>query len=183
MINNRDMKFSKFLSLVLRHKPEVIGLTMDKNGYISVNNLITGMNITKIDLNRIVNEDDKQRYSYSLNGDMIRANQGHSIKVNLSLKEIIPPTELYHGTSRRFLNTILKEGIKHGSRQYVHLSKDIETSIKVGKRHGEVVILELDVEKMLKDGCKFYCSENGVYLTDYVGIKYFKVREDGKNVN
>ncbi|WP_027624929.1 RNA 2'-phosphotransferase [Clostridium lundense] len=179
MISKRDMKFSKFISLVLRHKPETIGLDMDEEGYVNVNKLIEGMNkigmaITRQDLDRIVAEDNKQRYSYDLSDDRdkIRANQGHSIKVNLNLKPVSPPAELYHGTAKRFLNSILKEGIKKGNRQYVHLSKDIETAIKVGVRHGEVVVLKIDSYNMAKDGYTFYCSENKVYLTDYVPTKY-----------
>lgn len=179
MISNRDMKFSKFISLVLRHKPEEIGLQMDAEGYVSVQSLIEGMNkmgmnITREDLNRIVAEDSKQRYSYDLYSveDRIRANQGHSISVNLKLEPVSPPLELYHGTAKRFLSSILKEGIKKGNRQYVHLSKDEETATKVGSRHGEAVVLKIDVCSMIKDGYKFYCSENGVYLTEYVPVKY-----------
>lgn len=179
MISKRDMKFSKFISLVLRHKPEIIDLHMDEEGYVSVNKLIEGMNkngmdITKQDLDRIVAEDNKQRYSYNLSNDepRIRANQGHSIQVNLNLKPVVPPAELYHGTAKRFLNSIFKDGIKKGSRQYVHLSKDIETATKVGARHGEVAVLRIDSYSMIKDGNEFYCSENGVYLTDNVPTKY-----------
>jgi len=179
MISKRDMRFSKFISLVLRHKPQEIGLIMSDDGYVSVDSLIVGMNkkgmdINRTDLNRIVESDNKQRYAFDLSGteDRIRANQGHSIPLNIGFKEIISPLTLYHGTGKRFLENILKEGIIKGNRQYVHLSKDIETAIKVGSRHGEPVVLLIDVESMLKDSYKFYCSENGVYLTDYVPIKY-----------
>lgn len=184
MISNRDMKFSKFISLVLRHKPETIGLKLDEEGYVSVKSLIEGMSkqgldIKKEDLDRIVAEDNKQRYSYDLSGDeeRIRANQGHSIKVNLNLEPTDPPSELYHGTAKRFLQSILKEGIKKGNRQFVHLSRDIETATKVGTRHGQAVVLRIDTHEMIKDGFQFYCSENGVYLVDYVPTKYISFKE------
>jgi len=189
MINKRDMELSKFISLILRHKPEVIGLKLDKQGYVFVDELLKGMNkdkggmyIKRFDLDRIVNEDDKKRYSYNNDrGDeRIRANQGHSVPVDLGLEEIYPLTKLYHGTGKRFLNSILLEGIKHGARQYVHLSDNIETAIKVGSRHGEVVILEIDYKNMIEDGYFFYRSKNGVYLTDYVETRYIDVRYDLK---
>lgn len=125
-------------------------------------------------LKLIVDTDDKKRYSFNQNFTKIRANQGHSIKVDLRLTEKIPPNELYHGTATRFLDSIMNEGITKQSRQYVHLSKDIDTAIKVGKRHGKVVILVLDTLKMYQDGIKFYLSDNDVWLTDYVNPQYIK---------
>ena len=177
-----DTKTSKFISLILRHKPEAINKELRHDGYMLINDLIEGMNnkgynITINDLDRIVREDGKQRYSFNSNKTMIRANQGHSIKVDIGLKEIIPPNILYHGTCIRVKDIILKEGIKKMSRQYVHLSKDIETAEKVGKRHGELLIFKINCEQMIKDNIKFYISENGVYLTDYVDSKYIKILE------
>ena len=179
-MKNSDTKTSKFISLILRHKPQEIGLKLDKYGYVKVSDLLVGMNnkgynITNLDLDRIVSEDNKQRYSYSDDKLYIRANQGHSIPVNLELKSIIPPNILYHGTCIRVKDTIIKDGIKKMQRQYVHLSKDIETATQVGLRHGELIIFEISAFKMLKDGYKFYISENGVYLTDYVPSQYIKI--------
>lgn len=183
-MNNRDLKFSKFLSLVLRHKPEKANLTLDKNGYANVEKLIKEMNkldmdITREDLDRIVEEDDKQRYSYDLFNTerTIRANHGHSIPVDLELKPVCPLSDVYHGTAKRFLDKILKEGLNKQNRQYVHLTTDIEMAKKVGKRYGEPVILKIDDYNMMKDGYDFYCSESDVYLTDNVPVKYIKVVE------
>lgn len=175
-----DMRVSKFISLVLRHKPEEIGLTLDEYGCVNVSDLIKGINkrgykVTIEDIERIVMEDDKQRYSFNEDKTKIKANQGHSIKVNLELKPIEPPRMLYHGTATRFRDSICKEGIKKQNRQYVHLSKDIETATKVGKRHGELVIFKINSHQMYQDGFKFYLSENKVWLTDYVPIKYLNI--------
>jgi len=178
MISKQDMKISKFISLVLRHKPEEIGLILDEFGYISTSDLIKGINekgykVTFTDIERIVIEDDKQRYSFNDDKTKIKANQGHSVSVNLELKAIEPPNELYHGTATRFTENICKEGIKKQNRQYVHLSADIETATKVGKRHGELAVLRVNSQQMYQDGYKFYLSENKVWLTDYVPAKYF----------
>lgn len=178
MINKEDMRISKFISLILRHKPEEIGLTLDEYGYVNVSDLIEGLNrkdykVTISDLERIVAEDNKQRYSFNKNKTKIKANQGHSIDVNLELQSIEPPKVLYHGTATRFSDSIYKEGIKKQGRQYVHLSADVETAAKVGKRHGELVIFKVNSQQMYRDGYKFFLSENKVWLTDYVPIKYF----------
>lgn len=177
MTNKEDMKISKFLSLILRHKPEEIGLTLDQYGYINTPDLIRGLNekgynITISDIERIVAEDNKQRYSFNDDKTRIKANQGHSISVNLELQAIKPPKILYHGTATRFSESISKEGIKKQNRQYVHLSSDIETACKVGKRHGELIIFKVNSARMYEDGFEFYLSENKVWLTDYVPIKY-----------
>ncbi|WP_055667921.1 RNA 2'-phosphotransferase [Desnuesiella massiliensis] len=182
MISKEDLRISKFMSLVLRHKPEEIGLKFDKYGYICTSDLINGMNekgykVTIADIQRIVIEDDKQRYSFNTDETKIKANQGHSVEVNLKLEAVKPPNELYHGTSTRFSDSIYKHGIIKQSRQYVHLSADIDTALKVGKRHGEPVIFVIDSQQMHKDGYKFYLSENKVWLIDYVPTKYFRVME------
>lgn len=181
-----DTKVSKFISLILRHKPEEIGLKLDKYGYIKVDDLLKcminkGYNITIDDLNRIVVEDDKQRYSYSDDGMYIRANQGHSIEVDLSLENKEPPKYLYHGTTTRFLDSIMDKGICKMSRQYVHLSEDIETATKVGLRHGELVILKVSAKEMYGNGFDFYLSKNGVWLTDEVPVGFFEVNKEGKS--
>lgn len=178
MVSKEDMRISKFISLILRHKPEEIGLTLDEYGYINTSDLIRGLNrkgykVTISDLERIVEEDSKQRYSFNYDKTKIKANQGHSISVNLELQAIEPPKVLYHGTATRFSESIYKEGIKKQGRQYVHLSADVETATKVGKRHGELVVFKVNSEQMHKDGYKFFLSENKVWLTDHVPIKYF----------
>ena len=150
-----DIKLSKFLSLIIRHKSETIGITLDKNGWVDINELIEKIKLSDryIDmkiLERIVREDDKNRYSFDEKKEKIRASQGHSIEVELNLKEMTPPNILYHGTATRFLESIREKGIIKGNRQYVHLSKDIETARNVGRRHGEVIILPIDIEGLKK---------------------------------
>jgi putative RNA 2'-phosphotransferase len=176
---NVNESLGRFISLVLRHHPESIGLTLDEFGYANVSELISQMNRhgKRIDfdtLKNIVETNDKQRYSFNGDYTKVRANQGHSIPVNLLLVERVPPEVLYHGTATRFLDSIMEEGITKQSRQYVHLSKDVETATKVGKRHGKSVVLVLDTLNMYRDGVKFYLSDNGVWLTDYVSSKYIK---------
>lgn len=180
MISKEDTKISKFMSLILRHRPEVIGLKLDEYGYIDVTDLIKGLNkkgfnIDIVDIERIVEQDEKGRYSFNDNKTKIRANQGHSIKVNLGLQAVEPPNQLFHGTAARFSNSICSTGIKKQSRQYVQLSADIDTALKVGKRHGEPVVFIIDSKKMYQDGCQFYLSENKVWLTDYIPVKYIKM--------
>lgn len=172
-------RLSIFISLILRHKPDEIGITLDEHGWANVKELIAGINNAgrKIDmktLEEIVQTDNKGRYSFNEDKTLIRANQGHSIPVNVELKEAIPPSVLYHGTATRFLDNIKKQGIKSMSRLYVHLSEDLETAIKVGNRHGNCVVLIIDTEKMFEDGIKFYLSENGVWLAKYIDWKYVK---------
>lgn len=172
-------KLSVFISLILRHKPDAAGISLDEHGWANVQELINGINNTgrKIDiktLEEIVRTDSKQRYSFNEDHTLIRANQGHSIPVDVDLTEQKPPEVLYHGTADRFLESIMKEGLKPMSRLYVHLSKDIETAHKVGKRHGRPAILKIQSGQMSRDGIKFYLSENGVWLTKKVDIKYLE---------
>ena len=169
---------SKYLSLILRHKPETIGISLDKHGWADVDELIAGISKTK-DFNmeileEIVRIDEKQRYSFNADKTKIRANQGHSIDVDVELEEKIPPEVLYHGTATRFIESIKKNGINKQSRLYVHLSKDIDTAFMVGKRHGRPAIFVVDTKAMVADGYKFYLSENGVWLTDVVPNKYLR---------
>jgi len=172
-----DKKISKFLSLVLRHKPEAAGLTLDNNGWVAIEELIQGANNAGIQLNRdkletVVRESDKQRFA--IQGDRIRANQGHSVDVDLELSPTTPPNVLFHGTVLKFLAQIEVEGLQKLKRQHVHLSPDIDTAMKVGARRGKPIILEIDAGKMFEDGHQFYCSENGVWLTESVPILYIK---------
>ena len=172
-------KVSKFLSLILRHKPQTIGLKLDAHGWADIDEIIS--NSKNIKLNReiideVVSKDNKQRFI--IEGDKIRANQGHSIEVDLELKAITPPDILYHGTATRFLESIMKTGLSRQNRQYVHLSKDIKTAISVGKRHGKVIVLEVDAKRMIRDGYEFYLSENGVWLTGSVPVGYLREQRD-----
>lgn len=172
-----DIQLGRFLSLVLRHKPETIGIVLDKNGWADVKELIEKINLSKryIDmeiLERIVRENNKKRYAFNEDKTKIRASQGHSIKVELNLKEMTPPKILYHGTATKFLESIKEKGILKKNRQYVHLSMDIETARNVGKRHGEVIILPIDIEGLKNIGHKFYLSENKVWLCDDIPSRY-----------
>lgn len=176
----RDEKqLSKFLSLVLRHKPEVIGLTLAPEGWVGVYSLIEAMkkhghDIDMVTLKGIVERDNKGRYSFDEKENNIRANQGHSANVAITFEEVVPPAILYHGTNKKVIDEIGRVGIMKMSRHHVHLSKDISTAKLVGERRGSPVIIEVDALKMHYDGIKFYLSENNVYLTDYVSPKYLK---------
>lgn len=170
---------SRYLSLILRHKPEVIGITLDEHGWANVNDLIAGIAKNNpgfnIDiLEEIVRTDNKQRYSFNPDKTLIRANQGHSIPVDVELPETEPPELLFHGTGEKYVSSILQQGLIPKSRLYVHLSKDIDTATKVGKRHGKEVIFQVATGQMYRDGYKFYLSVNGVWLTKEVPVKYLQ---------
>ena len=173
-----DKDTSKFISLILRHKPETIGITLDEHGWANVDELVAGVNkshpLDMEDLERIVAEDDKQRYSFNEDKTLIRANQGHSVPVDVELEEVEPPRILYHGTGEKYTSSIEKEGLIPKSRLYVHLSSDEETARKVGIRHGKPVIYVVKAERMYKKGYKFYRSVNGVWLINDVPLKYLK---------
>lgn len=173
-------KVSIYMSLILRHKPETIGITLDEHGWADVKKLIEGVsrNYPGFDfdiLEDIVRTDDKQRYSFNEDKTKIRANQGHSILVNLELKPVKPPKFLYHGTGVKYEDDIWQDGIIPKSRQYVHLSEDLPTAINVGRRHGEPVVFRVYTEGMYEDGFIFYKSENGVWLTDRVPSEYLGI--------
>lgn len=177
-----DRKLGRFLSLVLRHDPSAAGIFLDQHGWADVEELLNGIRQTgrQIDmetLERIVRENNKQRYSFNGDHTRIRANQGHSLQVDVELRQADPPQYLYHGTAARFLPGIQAEGIKKMSRQHVHLSIDYQTAAAVGRRHGAPVVLRIHAETMARDGIMFYRSENGVWLCDYVPTKYFCVAE------
>ncbi len=172
-------KLSVYISLLLRHKPEAAGLTLDEHGWADVEDLIVGVNHSGRKINReileeIVRTDNKQRYSFNENKTLIRANQGHSIPVDVELEEQEPPAFLYHGTADRFLKSIMVEGLKPMSRLYVHLSKDLETAKTVGRRHGAPVVLKVRSGRMSQDGIPFFLSENGVWLTKKVDVGYLE---------
>ena len=171
---------SRFISFILRHKPEVIGITPDEHGWADVDDMIAGINQSgeyKIDrdmLDEIVRTDEKQRYSYNEDHTLIRANQGHSIPVDVELEKVEPPEFLYHGTGEKFTASIDKQGLIPKSRLYVHLSPDEETAVKVGRRHGKPVIYLVRAGNMKRDGYAFYRSVNGVWLTKEVPVKYLR---------
>lgn len=177
--NKNLNRLSRFISLILRHKPEVINIDIDESGYVNVNELIIGINKSGrfIDINmleEIVKYDNKNRYSFSSDKTKIRANQGHSICVDVGLNEGSPKKYLYHGTAESNLESILQDGIKKMNRLYIHLSNDIDTALKVGHRHGVPIVLRIDTEKMKQDGYKFYLSSNKIWLTEYVPKIYIE---------
>ncbi len=174
-------EISKLIALVLRHKPEDLGLKMDKHGWVETSALIEKINaiqpFTMEMLEEIVSTDNKQRYSLNQDKSLIRANQGHSIPVDLELLPATPPKTLYHGTATRFSHSIEEKGLIPMQRQHVHLSDNLETAITVGKRHGSPVIYTVDADKMHASGHVFYQSENGVWLTNAVPVEYLKRTE------
>lgn len=172
------IRTSRYISMILRHHPEKIGITLDEHGWARVDELIEGVNRTHtLDftmLEEIVATDDKQRYSFNEDKTLIRANQGHSISVDVELEEINPPQYLYHGTGEKYVASIDNMGLIPKARIYVHLSKDIDTAINVGSRHGNPVVYRVNIGKMTEDGFKFYLSANNVWLTDRVPAEYIE---------
>ena len=166
---------SKFMSLVLRHKPETIGLALDAEGWASVPDLLArmaahGHRLSRAELEALVAQNDKKRFT--LDGDRIRAAQGHSIEVALGLEPVTPPDVLYHGTASRFVAAIRVEGLTRQSRRHVHLSPDVATATSVGQRHGKPHIFTVDTVRMVRDGHVFFQAENGVWLTERVPPDY-----------
>ncbi len=172
------MEISKFLSYVLRHKPEAIGLCLDSEGWAKVDTLLSlaadqGKTIAHEQLVKVVKQSDKKRFTLSADGLYIRAAQGHSTEqVNISFTPQIPPDVLFHGTAERFWESIRARGLTPGERHYVHLSSERETAMAVGKRHGEPVVLVVQAAAMVQDGFLFHLSENGVWLTREVPPMY-----------
>ena len=178
LTTNQLKNLSKFIALILRHKPQTIGIVLNKHGWANVDELIKGIArfkqipfSMKI-LEQIVADDEKKRYSFNETKTLIRANQGHSISVDVELSECCPPAILYHGTSIKFVSSIDKEGLLSKSRLYVHLSKDIETAKIVGSRHGNPIIYKVKSLAMYNAGYKFYLSANGVWLVKEVPAEY-----------
>lgn len=171
---------SKLLSLVLRHKPETIGLQLDKNGWADVQDLVQKINEsgTAADaatIHLVVETNDKKRFAFNEDKTKIRASQGHSIEVELNLKPMLPPDVLYHGTTERFLENILRTGLTKQQRQHVHLSEQLTTARAVGSRHGKPVVLNINAKAMTVAGFLFYLSDNGVWLVDSVPVEYITV--------
>lgn len=168
-----DMQISKFLSLILRHKPEAVGLALGEGGWVAVEELLAalarhGRPLGRAELAAIVAGNDKQRFAFSADGSMIRASQGHSVAVDLGYAPATPPERLYHGTVARFLPSIRAEGLRRGQRHHVHLSADAATAVRVGARRCEAVVLTVAAGRMAAAGHEFFLSANGVWLTAQV---------------
>lgn len=178
----RRTQLSRFLSFVLRHEPEAIGLELDRKGWVEIDVLLQqcgahGKPMTRTQLEELVETSPKQRFAISADGDRIRANQGHSIEVDLGYAEATPPDLLFHGTVDRFLESIRRHGLEKRSRHHVHLSPDVETATAVGGRRGRPVVLRIHAARMQQDGYVFYLSENGVWLTEAVPPDYIEFPE------
>ncbi|WP_410209557.1 RNA 2'-phosphotransferase [Aquirhabdus sp.] len=175
-----DTEISKFLSFVLRHQPEVIGLTLDREGWANIDDLLVGAiadgkSLSYELIEAVVDGSDKKRFAISEDGTLIRAVQGHSTEaVQRSFPEQVPPPVLYHGTATRFVESIREQGLLAGSRQYVHLSEHQETAISVGKRYGKPIVLKIQALQMQQQGFKFFLSENGVWLTQSVPAQFIE---------
>lgn len=177
---------SKFLSLVLRHRPEAVGITLDPEGWVAVDELLAaceqhGRTIPRELLDEVVRTNDKRRFSFSPDGLQIRARQGHSIEVDLGLVPVEPPELLYHGTVERFLPSIRRYGLIRGKRHHVHLSGDSQTATRVGQRRGHPVVLVVEAGRMGRDGHLFYRSENGVWLAQSVPAQYLRFPESAEH--
>ncbi|MFY0673132.1 MAG: RNA 2'-phosphotransferase [Bacteroidia bacterium] len=180
MNQKRTKEISKLCSYLLRHKPEVAHLTIDENGWVAVDQLLDNcakyqFEFSLEELDIAVRTNNKKRFAFNDDKTKIRANQGHSIDVNVKLKPTVPPEFLYHGTAEQNLESIMQNGIKKRNRLHVHLSADIETAKNVGTRHGKPVIFKIAALTMHHDGKPFYISENGVWLTDFIEPKYISI--------
>ena len=177
-MNQRLTRISKFLSLILRHQPEQIGVVLDQDGWIDIDELLqaadrNGQAISRAELLAVVAQNDKQRFVIREN--RMRANQGHSISINLNMPPSVPPPCLYHGTADRCLDSIRAQGLLKMQRQYVHLAIDLDTAHRVGQRHGRPVILQVNAGAMHAQGYPFFLAENGVWLTDTVPWPFINV--------
>jgi putative RNA 2'-phosphotransferase len=170
----RLVKVSKYLSRHLRHQPERLGLTLEPGGWVRVDELLRAASITRDELEEVVARNDKQRFSFDETGARIRANQGHSVEVDLGLQPADPPAVLFHGTAERNLPSIRQHGLERRGRHHVHLSPDRETATRVGARHGRPVVLEVDAATMARDGHEFLQTANGVWLTETVPPRYLR---------
>ena len=179
MDNERMVRISKYLSRHLRHSPERLGLVLEPGGWVSVDALLEACHrerhpLSRSELEEVVARNDKQRFSFDDTGHRIRANQGHSVEVDLQLQPVPPPPVLYHGTGHGSAAAIRREGLRRMRRHHVHLSADRETATRVGARHGGPVVFEIDAARMHADGFLFYRSENGVWLVDGVPAEYIR---------
>lgn len=179
MTESRRTTVSKYISKHLRHAPEAIGLVLGEGGWVHIDTLLSaasdnGFPISRAELDSVVRLCTKQRFAVDEARQLIRANQGHSVEVDLALQPITPPAVLYHGTATRFHEPILASGLIKMSRQHVHLSVDVETAVAVGKRHGKPVVFVIDTMSMSRDGFAFYRAANGVWLTGHVPPQYLR---------
>ena len=180
MDDKQRTRTSKFISKVLRHEPESVGLVLEPGGWVLISDLLSGLaragtRVSHEELDIVVERCEKQRFSVDESGSKIRANQGHSAEVELQFEQMEPPPELFHGTTHRTLPNILRDGLLKMARHHVHLSADTSTAAKVGGRHGKPVVLIVDAAKMRADGHIFYRSVNGVWLVDQVPAQYLRV--------
>ncbi|MDQ3816896.1 MAG: RNA 2'-phosphotransferase [Acidobacteriota bacterium] len=180
MDNNRLIKISKYLSKHLRHQPERLGLRLAPGGWVEVEELLAscGRNnfpVTRAELDEVVEKNDKRRFSFDTAGKRIRANQGHSVEVDLELQPVTPPAVLYHGTGERSVESILSGGLSKMRRHHVHLSSDVETARRVGARHGRSIVLKVDAAAMTDAGHEFFLSANGVWLVDSVPAEFLSL--------
>ncbi|MEL6927404.1 MAG: RNA 2'-phosphotransferase [Cyanobacteria bacterium J06600_6] len=178
----RIVQISKYLSYHLRHRPDLLGLELAPGGWVEVEKLIAvaqiqGYSFDISELEDLVEQSDKRRFSFDSTGTLIRANQGHSVVVDLQLQSVFPPEILYHGTATRSLPKIIAEGLNKMRRHHVHLSREINTAWQVAQRKGKPVILEIAAGKMAAAEIKFYLSDNGVWLVDFVEPKYIKLQK------
>ena len=173
-----EKEISRFISLILRHKPETVGITLDKHGWADVDELIRGVSrthpLTEDLLEEIVRNDEKQRYSFNDDHTKIRANQGHSVKVDVEPEELMPPEYLFHGTGEKYASSIERSGLVPKSRLFVHLSSDLQSAGTVGSRHGKPVVYLVSSGIMAKHGHRFFRSVNGVWMTESVPPEYLK---------
>ncbi len=180
MNEEQRVKRSKFLALILRHQPESVGLTLEKEGWASVDAVLgvcqkKGRGMSRAELSELVNLCPKQRYAFDETGQKIRASQGHSTEgVEMTFAKAEPPEVLYHGTIEQFLPSIFEKGLIPGSRHHVHLSADRETALNVGQRRGKPVLLQLDTGAMRAAGEDFYLSDNGVWLAERVAPEFLR---------
>ena len=179
MNEKRIVKVSKYLSKHLRHRPERLGLQLEPGGWVGVDGLLKacrrhGFPLARAELEEVVERNDKRRFAFDESGTRIRAQQGHSLPVDLGLEPVEPPAVLYHGTGGRILETILENGLHKMGRHHVHLSPDVETAKKVGARRGRPEVLEVAARAMYREGWTFYLSGNGVWLVEHVPPRYLK---------
>lgn len=182
MDEKRKTKISKFLSLILRHQPEVVGLKLEENGWVDVKSLIEacsdyGKPFNFAELKSVVETNDKKRFAFNEDETKIRASQGHSLEIEIEFEKRTPPEILYHGTAEKNVGVIFAEGLKKMWRHHVHISADKETAKKVGMRYGKPVIFEVDTNAMISEGFEFFVSANGVWLVENVPPKFLKIKE------
>jgi putative RNA 2'-phosphotransferase len=180
-MKDKAKKKSKYLSLILRHRPDLIGIKLDEAGWVKIDILLKAIKAngdkswSREILEEVVRNNDKKRFSISEDGKRIRANQGHSVDIKLGYEPTEPPSCLFHGTVGKVLDSIWDNGLQKMKRHHVHLSADIETAKKVGSRRGSPIVLMIDATRMYEDGHEFYLSDNGVWLVDHVPSQYFSI--------